>query len=198
MLLKEQIDIGRKLCFILRHNIIDAGLNMDLEGYVNVKEIFDKKLINFIGIIELKYIVDNDDKNRFSLIEEDDEYFIRANQGHSLAVGKLILDDSALEVINEPYDFCAHGTEQIFYESICKNGLNRCSRKHIHLVSEIIKEKQISGYKKKSNCIIVINMKQCMDDGMIFYKSANNVILTEGFNGIIDPKYFKEIIKADQ
>jgi 2'-phosphotransferase len=68
------------------------------------------------------------------------------------------------------------------------------SRKHIHLIGEPIKENRTSGFKDKSNRIILIDMEQCMSDGMIFYRSANNVILTEGINGVIGPKYFTELL----
>lgn len=30
-------------------------------------------------------------------------------------------------------------------------------------------------------------------DGMKFYKSENEVILTEGFDGVVPPKYFQKI-----
>ena len=30
-------------------------------------------------------------------------------------------------------------------------------------------------------------------DGMKFYKSENEVILTEGFDGVVTPKYFQKI-----
>jgi len=195
MLTKKQIQIGKKLCFILRHDIVNSGLDCDLSGYVKVKDLLYKKLIDPIDDLELMYIVENNDKKRLSLILQNDEYYIKANQGHSLKVGNLINDNYSLQLVNEPYDFCAHGTEEKYIELISKNGLNRCLRKHIHLVSEINKEKQISGFKKKSNYIIVINMDKCMKDGMIFYKSENNVILTEGFDGVIDPKYFLDIIQ---
>ena len=39
------------------------------------------------------------------------------------------------------------------------------NRKHIHFVSEIVKHKQISGYKKESNVIIIIDMKKCLEVG---------------------------------
>jgi 2'-phosphotransferase len=196
MLTKKQTQIGKKLCFILRHDIVNSGLICDSNGYVKVNDLIAKKLIEQITIDELNLIVENNDKKRFLLIQKNNEYYIKANQGHSLAVGNLIDDDITMELLTEPLLYCAHGTEKKYIESIYKNGLNRGLRKHIHLVGEIIKERQTSGFKSKSDRIILIDMDQCMKTGIIFYRSANNVILTEGIDGVIDPKYFIKLISV--
>ena len=36
-------------------------------------------------------------------------------------------------------------------------------------------------------------MELAMKDGIKFFKSTNNVILTEGINGILPTKYFKSV-----
>jgi RNA:NAD 2'-phosphotransferase (TPT1/KptA family) len=159
---KKQTQIGKKLFFILRHDIVNSGLECDSSGYVKVNDLITKKLIEYITIDELKQIVENNDKKRFLLVQINNEYYIKANQGHSLSVGNLIDDDTTLELLTEPLLYCAHGTEEKYIESIYKNGLNRGLRKHIHLVDEIMKEKQTSGFKNKSDRIILINMDQCI------------------------------------
>lgn len=191
---KKRTEIGRKLCKILRHDIINAGLLCDSSGYVKVSDLFSKKLIATISIEELVIIVESNDKKRLLLLKKNDEYYIKANQGHSSSVGNLINDADAMEVLVEPLPYCAHGTEVKFIDSICANGLNRMSRKHIHLIGEPVKEEQTSGFKNKSDKIILIDMEKCMNDGMIFYRSANNVVLTEGINGIIESKYFLKLV----
>ena len=35
-----------------------------------------------------------------------------------------------------------------------------------------------------------------MKDSIVFYVSENGVVLSEGINGIIDPKYFKKVIDS--
>lgn len=102
-------------------------------------------------------------------------------------------NDEAFELITEPLEYCVHGTEKKYIQSIKKSGLNRMARKHIHLVSEINEDAQTSGYKNKSDMLIFINMQKCMENGIKFYKSKNNVILTEGINGVIPPEYFDKI-----
>ena len=61
-------------------------------------------------------------------------------------------------------------------------------RRHIHIVES---DSAISGKRKSANIKIYIKMKEAMDDGYKFYRSANGVILTPGNqDGILPPKYF--------
>ena len=52
----------------------------------------------------------------------------------------------------------------------------------------------ISGARGTSEVFIVIDMEKALADGIEFYRSANGVILTSGVDGILEPKYFKDII----
>ena len=40
---------------------------------------------------------------------------------------------------------------------------------------------------------VYIDMKQALKDGMLFYKTATDIIVTKGVNGVIDPKYILKI-----
>ena len=170
--MKNILDIlSRKLCFILRHDFINKHLQCDECGYVNVKDIFLKYSLPSISYQELELIISSNDKKRFHLIiKQDKEYYIRANQGHSNSIGSLIKDELIFERILNPLHFCAHSTKQEYIYSILKNGLQKKNRKHIHFVSEINK------YKTKSNVIIIIDMKKCLEAEMMFFKSFNDVI----------------------
>jgi len=192
MLDPELEKISRKLCQILRHQIVDLHLKCDEMGFVKVSDLLKK--IQHVSIEQIKSIVITNDKKRFELIEKNGECWMRAVQGHNRVVGDLLNANEAFDRITEALPFCAHGTEKQYTESILNNGLNRMGRKHIHLVSQINASQQLSGYKKKSNMIVMMDMQKCMDDGMVFYRSANNVILTEGIDGIIHPKYIKNIV----
>jgi 2'-phosphotransferase len=190
---KKQIKLSKTLSSILRHGILDNGLVCDERGFVKVSDLTAKGLIA-CAIDELQAVVDSSEKKRFTMETRDGAYFIKANQGHSAAVGALLGDEVCLEPVLEPLPFCAHGTQKRFMESINERGLNRMKRKHIHFVSEVRRDEQVSGFKAASNTIIVINMQECMKDGMKFYKSANGVILTEGLDGVVDSKYFLDIL----
>lgn len=52
----------------------------------------------------------------------------------------------------------------------------------------------ISGMRQSCDIYISIDMIEAMKDGINFYISSNNVILTEGINGVLPPKYFKSVV----
>lgn len=51
----------------------------------------------------------------------------------------------------------------------------------------------------RSTCdiYIEIDMEAAMKDGIKFYISSNNVILTEGIDGVLSGKYFKKVIRKN-
>ena len=44
---------------------------------------------------------------------------------------------------------------------------------------------------------IEIDLFKAIKDGISFYISSNNVILTEGIDGTLPPKYFKKVVGKD-
>jgi 2'-phosphotransferase len=51
----------------------------------------------------------------------------------------------------------------------------------------------------RSSCdiYIEIDMFAAIKDGIKFYISSNNVILTEAIDGVLNPKYFKKVIRKN-
>ena len=187
---KKLEKISRELCFILRHDMTTQNLKNDERGFVKLRDMYT---MSELSNNEIQFIVESCSKKRFDLDIRDGEYFIRANQGHSNYVGLNIDANLIYESITAPLGFCAHGTRNEYMKSILENGLQRKNRKYIHFVSEISKDKQISGFKNESNIIIVIDMKKCLEAGIKFYKSSNGVILSDGIDGTIDPSFFEKI-----
>lgn len=69
------------------------------------------------------------------------------------------------------------------------------SRNHIHFAPGLPQEDGvISGMRKSCDVYIYIDMVQAIKDGIDFYISSNNVILTEGIKGVLPPKYFKKVL----
>jgi len=176
---------GKRMTYILRHQL-DEFVH-DNNGYVKVSLIIksDSTLFKNINDADIHIIVSNDNKSRFGLITKGHDLYIRANQGHSSG---HLNDDSMLELITIPIDGCFHGTYVKHISSIQTNGLSRMSRKHIHIA---VSEDAKSGKRATCNRKIYINMTLAIEDGIQFYRSSNNVILTPGDeSGILLPKYF--------
>jgi 2'-phosphotransferase len=67
-------------------------------------------------------------------------------------------------------------------------------RNHIHFACGYPDSNQvISGMRKTCDIYIEINIEKAMKDGIKFYVSKNNVILSSGLEGVIEPIYFLKV-----
>ena len=169
--MKSLIKTSRYLSKLLRHNPED--LKMDKKGYVLTTDILDK--LN-ITLEELKYIVDNNDKKRFSFNEDLSK--IRASQGHSLNVDVELERLNTKHFLDRKIEFLYHGTVERNLESISNSGLKKMKRNHVHLS---IDEKTASKVGKRYGddlIILKINWKSLIMEQNI-YISKNGVYLTD-------------------
>jgi putative RNA 2'-phosphotransferase len=79
-----------------------------------------------------------------------------------------------------------HGTATRFVESIMQQGLQKQQRQHVHL-SEKLETATAVGARHGKPTILIVDAKQMYQDGFLFYKSENNVWLTDfvGVNYIL-------------
>ena len=97
------------------------------------------------------------------------------------------------------YPVVIHGTFMKFWPLIKEQGLKRMTRNHIHFAPGMPKEVGVvSGMRGSCDVIIQIDMEAAMKDGIEFFISTNNVILTEGEDGVLAPRFFKKVMKRDQ
>ena len=166
---------GREISYLLRHN--PEELNMDKNGWVDVNELLNKINISFE---DLQWIVDNNDKKRFSFSE--DETKIRANQGHSIKV------DVELKV-KIPPKFLYHGTASKNIKIIKKKGLLKMKRNHVHLSSDYDTALDVASRYCKNDTpyIFKIDTYPMIVDKIKFYQSENGVWLVDS----VDPIYLK-------
>lgn len=197
--LTRDVKISKTLTQILRHKAPELGLGIQPDGYCLLEEVLAcpwlKELDATWDIVQK--VVQKSDKKRFELQEVGGQLYIRAVQGHSI---KVIDDDKLLKKL-EPGDElpkdCVHGTYRRHFESIRKVGLlagggqGQGFRNHVHFAPYAPGDKRvISGMRYDCEIAIWIDLKQAIADGVPFYISANQVILSPGIKGIIDKKYF--------
>lgn len=197
----DKIDaLGRLMTRILRHMASELNLNMRSDGYVKVEDLLKLNMKTFANIQLRSHTIDDvreavrkDNKQRFSLVEENGELLIRANQGHTLT---SVETESLLKPIVsvEEVSVCVHGTYKKNLDSILEHGLKRMQRLHVHFSSGLPTDGEvISGMRRNVNVLIFLDIRKALEEGMKLYISDNKVILTEGFDGVVPVKYFEKI-----
>lgn len=178
-------NISRLLSLVLRHKPETIGITLDNNGWVDVDVLIEKlqKKEEGFSFEDLLEIVETNDKKRFAFNE--DESKIRASQGHSISSVDL-----ELKPITPPFKLY-HGTDEQFVESIFKSGLKKMNRQHVHMYDESKLEIAAKSGGRRKNCkktiIIEIEAKQMHNEGFKFYKSENDVYLTDS----VPLKYIK-------
>jgi len=171
--------ISKSLSYWLRHHPEDIGIVISSDGWTDIKDLLEKaKLKLFFDFNDLKYVVQNNDKKRFSLSE--DMCRIRANQGHSIPV-----ELGLLEVL--PPAILYHGTPNKNVDSILKEGLNKGNRHHCHLSVDEETAAAV-GARRGSFAILKIEALRMRADGYKIYISDNGVYLVDE----VPAKYIKK------
>ena len=81
---KKDIQLSKKLSFVLRHGAKDLSIAMQSDGFVMLEEMCAKAKI-FVPFSTIKNVVDNNNKKRFQLIQDEEgNWKIRASQGHTI------------------------------------------------------------------------------------------------------------------
>lgn len=170
--------ISKSLSYWLRHRPEAIGIKLEKDGWTDVNELIEKAKNELVfSFDDLKEVVKNCDKQRFSLSEDLTK--IRANQGHST---KVKIDFK--EIVAPPVLY--HGTVEKFIESIKKKGLVPGNRHHVHLSKDKETAEKV-GSRRGKPVILVIDSTKMQDEGFKFYISDNGVYLTD----FVPKKYIK-------
>lgn len=187
---RENVQISKQLSKVLRHRAVELRIPIRTDGFVKLSDLLRHQMFRGTTIEMIKSVVSSSDKKRFQIDVVDDEECIRAVQGHSIPT---ISEDGLLEPITNPREvpLCVHGTYLNAIDMILQSGLNKMSRKHIHMAIDIPgKGEVISGARSNVEVLIFIDVEKAMNAGVEFYRSLNNVILSPG---PIPPDVFKEV-----
>lgn len=159
------------LSYVLRHRPDSIGITLDANGWVDVDVLLaaaqrhGKNLSRTL----LEQVVATNDKKRFAFSEDGKR--IRASQGHSVSV------DLDLKPVTPP-ELLYHGTVERFLDSIRSQGLVRGSRHHVHLSPDEATARKV-GSRRGKPVILIVEAGRMHAAGHQFFRSANNVWLTE-------------------
>lgn len=176
---------------ILRHQAINMNIKIDDAGWVRLDDILKCKELKNISVADIEYVVENNNKKRFTLEIRNNITYIKANQGHSI---DKVKDDLLLTELTKEHNikYVVHGTFKKCYQSIKENGLCKMNRNHIHFAKNI---NVSSGIRKNAEVHIYIDVIKAMNNGIKFYESDNGVILSPGIGdkGSISSDYFQKV-----
>lgn len=171
--------LSKYLSLILRHKPETIGLELNKNGWAYTADLLQKiNSQNQVMDFELlKEIVETNDKKRF--LFNPDYSQIKANQGHSIEV------ELGLEAITPP-EYLFHGTASRNLDSIRATGINKGSRHHVHLSIDEETARNV-GQRYGKPVILKIRALDMHRQGIAFYKTANNVWLTD----FVDAKFIE-------
>ena len=162
---------SRFLILILRHKPEGINIQLDEHGWVNTEQLIKKsnEYGHNLTMDILEYIVETNDKKRFAF--NDDKTKIRASQGHSV-------DIELGYTPKTPPTILYHGTGLKSVFSIQKFGIEKRSRTHVHLSSDI--ETAITVGKRHGNLVVFeVQALKMHCVGYKFFLSDNGVWLTD-------------------
>ena len=168
---KKVIRLSKFLSLVLRHQPEKIGISLDEQGWTIVNELLQKMKAAGFDIDQsiLQHVVAINNKKRFAFSEDGTK--IRASQGHSIPV-----DLEYAEAV--PPAVLYHGTAAKNVSSILQQGLQKKSRHHVHLSAD--KETAyLVGQRHGRPVIFEVSADRMHKEGQVFYRSANNVWLTE-------------------
>lgn len=174
------------------------GLQMGTDGFLFVEDLLAHPQFHSYSLEDVERVVATNDKQRFKLCThpENGRLQIRANQGHSVQVVDL-----ELKLVTAGSPDCppeaVHGSYLRNWSSIQQQGLSRMKRTHIHLARGLAGEDGvISGMRKDCDLAVFIDVPKALADGIKFFWSENDVLLTAGdAEGKIQPKYFSRVLR---
>ncbi|KAI7826277.1 phosphotransferase KptA/Tpt1, partial [Kickxella alabastrina] len=178
-----EVKLSKFLSYVLRHGASKEGLTLRDDGSILLSTLQQHKKLQSTTFAQIKHIVDTNDKKRFTLFEEEANevgstrvWYIRATQGHSVDIKAPPLVLLTEETVPR---HIIHGTTREKVPVIQKDGLSRMQRTHIHFATGLAGDQEVvSGMRKTSDAFIYIDFPRAMQDGIEFYVSENNVILS--------------------
>lgn len=194
----RDVRLSKSMIYALRHGASQMGLQMGTDGFLFVEDLLAHPQFHSYSLEDVERVVATNDKQRFKLCThpEDGRLQIRANQGHSVQVVDLELKPVMAGSPDCPAE-AVHGSYLRNWSSIQQQGLSRMKRTHIHLARGLPGEDGIiSGMRKDCDLAVFIDVPKALADGIKFFWSENDVLLTEGdAEGKIQPKYFSRALR---
>ena len=186
------VALSKALTKLLRHHAMQDGVPISPDGWMLVEDalryVAKKRKIKS-NEAAVRKLVEQSDKQRFSVRETNEGLAIRANQGHSMDGINI-----AMQSLPDHVGLAVHGTYHEAWPSIQSSGLSRMARQHVHMARDLPGQSGVvSGMRSNCELLIWVDVARARAAGMRFFESENGVILTDGIDGAVPTEFFDRV-----
>jgi len=183
---RERDSTARKLALVLRHAPEKFDLEMDINGWIDVRDITRKfkesnRRQHWMRPHHIRAISETDPKGRYEVKGN----MMRATYGHTV---EIELDLPTLEIPDSLYFPC--NPEES--DNLLEVGLNPGDRLHVHLSSSIKSAATAGRFHMKNPAIIEIDSARMVASGETIWHAGVTVYLSESV-----PPDFLSIVGED-
>ena len=170
---RESNSLGRILALVLRHAPEKFNVEMDLNGWVNSRELSEsiqkqRKHFHWIRGWHFEAIANADEKGRYQVEGE----MIRATYGHSIELELDLPTDEIPESLYWPCDLESVPTHM-------ELGITAGDRKHVHLSRTISNAMEAGHVRISRPAILEVDTTRAIADGFTIWRAGKTVFLCE-------------------
>lgn len=161
--------LGRFVSGALRHFPDDLGLQMDLQGWVDLDMFYRvmKKRYPWTSEERLVGLVESDPKKRYEI----DEGHIRARYGHSVDVD---LDHPLCDA-----ELLYYGVSQEEVEMLLDQGILPIRQTYVHLSTSRQRANEAASVHTDNPVVLEIRAQEASEDGIDFLCANEEIVLAE-------------------
>jgi putative RNA 2'-phosphotransferase len=161
--------LGRFVSGALRHFPDDLGLEMDMQGWVDLDRFcrLTRKRYPWVGEERIVALVESDPKQRYAI----DDGYIRALYGHSVDVE---LDHPLCD-----RELLYYGVSQEEVEMLMDQGIMPIRQTYVHLSTSVQKASEAASVHTENPVVLEIKARDAAEDGILFLSANEDIVLTE-------------------
>ncbi|HIF90778.1 MAG TPA: RNA 2'-phosphotransferase [Candidatus Poseidoniales archaeon] len=174
---RESNSLGRMLALVLRHAPEKFNVEMDINGWVNSRELSEsiakqRRNFHWLRAWHFEAIANADVKGRYQVEGE----MMRATYGHSVELELDLPTDNIPESLYYPSE-----EEQI--STLKEFGILAGDRNHVHLSKTIVNALEAGHVRISRPSIVEIDTVRAIADGHIIYRAGTTVYLVDEIPG---------------
>lgn len=172
--------LSREVSYALRHAPQEYGLELDAEGWVDVKRLLEalqkKEMWRDVSVDDLEEMGRHSDKKRHEICGGR----IRAFYGHSTP-------EKLQKSPARPPEVLYHGTARRSLDSIMAQGLLPQGRQYVHLSEDVATARNVGSRYDSAPCVLKVDAGRAWQDGLLFYHGNEMIWLADR----IPPEYLE-------